>query len=283
GVAAEEGRHVMKSVLRWFTPLISFIPLFQSWWFPPWRQYRRAHDLFSTFVTVRLAERGAQGGDAQDVLGLMMSAHYDDGSSITDDEIRDELLTVLLAGHETTAVALSWAIYEVWRHPDVLQRLRHELDALGPQPDPDLIAKQPYLSAVCDETLRLHTILTEVARLARVPCELFGYTIPPGVGVGVGIWAIHHDPELYPAPYTFRPERFLERSFGPFEFLPFGGGHRRCLGAALSDYQMRLVLAMIATNWDLAIEGEDQDARHNIGMGPKHGVRARVLGRRRAH
>ena len=211
-----------------------------------------------------------------------MAARYDDGSAITDGEIRDELITILLAGHETTSVALSWAIYELGRHPAVLERLRAELDALGPDADPDQIVKQPYLNAVCDETLRLHTVLTEVARIVRTPRELLGYTIPAGAGVGVGICAIHQDPELYPKPDRFRPERFIERSYTPYEFLPFGGGHRRCLGAALSDYQMRLVLATIVTGWDLKLDGEDEDARHNIGMGPKHGVRMRVQGRRGA-
>jgi cytochrome P450 len=171
-------------------------------------------------------------------------------------------------------------MYELWRHPNVLGRLRAELDALGPAPAPDLIVKQPYLSAVCDETLRLHTILTEVARVPRSPREVMGYEIPAGVGLGVGICAIHQDPTIYPEPHRFRPERFLERTFSPYEFMPFGGGHRRCLGAALSDYEMRLVLAAVASNWRLAVTAEDHDARHNIGMGPKHGIRMRVKERR---
>jgi cytochrome P450 len=164
----------------------------------------------------------------------------------------------------------------------MLRRLRDELDALGPDPEPDLIVRQPYLSAVCDETLRLHTILTEVARITRAPLELRGHTLPAGVAVGVAICAIHQDPELYPEPGQFRPERFIERVYGPYEFLPFGGGHRRCLGAALSDFEMRVALATIVTRWDLEPTGEERDVRHNIGMGPKHGVRLRVKGRRRA-
>jgi cytochrome P450 len=164
----------------------------------------------------------------------------------------------------------------------VLARLRAELDALGPDPEPELVAKQPYLGAVCDETLRLHTILTEVARVARAPLELLGYTIPPGVGIGVGIGAIHQDPELYPEPGRFRPERFLERTFGPYEFLPFGGGHRRCLGANLADYQLRIGLATIVGCWDLEPRGDEENVRHNVGNGPRHGVRMRVIGRHRA-
>ena len=100
--------------------------------------------------------------------------------------------------------------------------------------------------------------------------------------VGVGICAIHQDPALFPEPDHFRPERFVERTYTPYEFLPFGGGHRRCLGMALAEYQLRLALADIVTRWDLAPDGEDQDVRRNIGMGPKHGLLMRVVGRRGA-
>jgi cytochrome P450 family 110 len=133
---------------------------------------------------------------------------------------------------------------------------------------------------MCNETLRLHTILMEIARIARAPCQLMGHALPAGTGVGVGISAIHQDPLLYPEPDAFRPERFLAREYSAFEFLPFGGGHRRCLGAALSDYEMRIVLAAVVTGWEFEITGEDKEPRHNIGTGPKHGVRTRVIGRR---
>jgi cytochrome P450 len=177
-------------------------------------------------------------------------------------------------------VGLCWALYELSRHPAILERLRAEIDALGPDAEPDQIARLPYLAAVCNETLRLHTILTEIARVTRAPFQLGGHTLPAGVSVGVGICAIHHDPAVFPEPERFRPERFLERTFSPFEFLPFGGGHRRCMGAALSDYEMRIVLATIVSRWDLAPAREDADVRHNIGMGPKHGVPMWVVGRR---
>jgi cytochrome P450 family 110 len=199
---------------------------------------------------------------------------------LSDDEIRDELFTVLLSGHETTAVALSWALYELGRHPAVLDRLRAELDALGANPDPDLIVQQPYLGAVCDETLRLHPVLTEIGRVTRAPAQLLGHTVPGGTGVAVSISAIHQDPSIYPQPDRFRPERFIERSYSPFEFLPFGGGHRRCPGAHLSDCEMRIALATIVTRWEFALLGEEKEIRHNIGTGPKHGVRLRVTERR---
>jgi cytochrome P450 len=274
----EEGHQVLSKLLHRVHPWISFSAMYQSWWFPPWVRFRRANREFSTFVTHCLEERRVRRHESHDLLGLMLSARYEDGTFMRDDEIRDELVTILLAGHETTAVALSWAIYELARHPAVLGRLREELDAL--EPDPDLIAKQPYLGAVCDETLRLHSILTEVARTTVEPLELLGYRIPPGIGIGVAISAIHQDDSIYPEPDQFMPERFIGRTYSPFEFLPFGGSHRRCLGAAFSDYEMRLALATVVTRWEVELAGKEREIRHNIAMGPKHGVRLRVKGRR---
>jgi cytochrome P450 len=280
GDRLREGRRVLELLLETSTPWISMVWPTQRWWFPSWRRYVRARETFTRFVEGELADRRAHGSETDDVLGLMMAARYADGSAIPDEHIRDELITILLAGHETTATALAWAIYELARHPAVLARLRDELDALEPAPEPDAIARQPYLSAVCNETLRLHTILTEVGRVPREPIELLGYTIPVGVSVAAGIAAIHHDPEIYSEPDRFQPERFLDRTYSPFEFLPFGGGDRRCLGATLSDYEMRITLATVVAAWDVELAGEDEDVRHNIGSGPKRGVPVRVQGRR---
>jgi cytochrome P450 len=112
------------------------------------------------------------------------------------------------------------------------------------------------------------------------PLELFGYTIPPGGAVAVSIMAIHHDPGLYPEPDRFIPERFIGRTYSPFEFLPFGGGHRRCLGAGLSDYEMRIALAEIATGWEFEPAATEREIRHDIAMGAKNGVLLRIKGRR---
>lgn len=274
----DEGRKVLAKLLHRVHPWIAFNEQFQSWWFPPWAQFRTARREFSTFVARYLELRRARGNDAQDLMDLMLAARYEDGSSMRDDAIRDELLTILLAGHETTAVALAWAIYELARHPTVLRRLREELDAV--EPDPGLIVKQPYLGAVCDETIRLHTILTEMARTTRQPFEVLGYTIPTGTGIGVGISAIHQDASIYPEPDRFLPERFIDRAYSPFEFLPFGGSHRRCLGAAFSDYEMRITLAAVVTRWEFEAAGNEREVRHNIAMGPGYGVRLRVKRRR---
>lgn len=280
GPFLEDGRRVLSAILRTIHPAIVFFPGLQRPWFPPWARYARAKADFTDWVNRYLALRRAGSVRSDDVLGRMLAARYADGSPMRDADIRDELITILLAGHETTATALAWALYELGRHPPVLEKLRAELASSGSEADPGLTVKLPYLSAVCNETLRLHTLLAEVARVTIAPVTLFGHTIPPGHSLVISAIAIHHDPDLYPHPDNFRPERFLERTYSASEFLPFGGGHRRCLGAGLSDYEMRIVLAEIVTHWDFEPTRVDRDIRHDIAMGPKYGVPLRIKARR---
>lgn len=277
----EEGREALSRMLDAAHPMIEFVPQFQSFWFPPWVRFRKVKSAFTRFAAKSLARRRERGTISMDVLGMLIEGENEDGSPKTDTQILDELYTILMPGHATTGVALAWALYELGRHPAVLNWLREEMGVLGPDPDPAEMAMQPYLSAVCDETMRLHTIVTETARLTLSPRKLLGYTIPEGVGVGVGIIAIHHDPSLYPEPDNFKPERFLERNYNSFEFLPFGGGHRRCLGTALSDFEMHVTLATIVSRWELEVIGEEREVRHHLALGPKYGVRLRVKGQRK--
>jgi cytochrome P450 len=274
-----QGGARLSALLHTVNAFIVFVPDLQRRWFPPWRRYTAARAAFWAWVDQVIAERRARRVEADDVLDRMLAARYDDGRAMSDAAIRDELLTILLAGHETTATALAWALYEVGRHPDVLRRLREEIAGVWPAADPGTIARLPYLSAVCDETLRAHTLLAEVPRLCVAPLACLGRYIPAGHAVDVSIMAIHHDPDLYPEPDAFRPERFLERSYSAFEFLPFGGGDRRCLGAGLSDYEMRLVLAEVVQHWEFKPAADERDIRHDIAMGPKAGVPLRLTGR----
>jgi cytochrome P450 len=197
-----------------------------------------------------------------------------------DEDILHELITIVLAGSETTATALSWALYDLGSNPGKLGKLRDELDALGADPEPEILEKSPYLTACCNETLRLHTLLPEVARVLASPLEVSGYQLATGEWVGVSIMAIHHDPEIYPEPMRFIPERFIGLTYSPFEFLPFGGGHRRCLGSGLSDFEMRIALAEIVTHWEFEPAAVEHEIRHDIAMGPKNGVQLNIKSRR---
>ncbi len=278
----EEGRKVLKPLRSTLHPSFIFFPKVQRNWFPIWARYARAKEDFSTWVSRYLIERRAGSQNTNDIVGSMMAAHYTDGTPMSGEDIRDELLTILLAGHETTATALSWSLYDLGTNPDKLEKLRRELEALGSNPEPELIGKAPYLSAVCNESQRLHTLLPEVARTLVLPLEIAGYTLQPGDSVGVSIMAIHHDPEIYPEPDCFIPERFIDRTYTPFEYLPFGGGHRRCLGSGLSDFEMRIAVAEIITHWDFDSAAVEHEVRHDISMGSKHGVRLLIKSKRSA-
>jgi cytochrome P450 len=282
GPAFDEGRAVLEEAIARFTPWILFTRALHKPFFPPWRAYLRSRDRVRAWLSQRIAE-GRRRGPTEDLLGMLLEARYDDGSALTEQQLGVQLVTLLIAGHETTSIALAWAVHWLLRHPEALARVRAEVDPLGADADPEDIAKLPYLSAVCDESLRLYPILTEILRTLKKPLVVGDLEIPAGLGVGIGVAAIHEDPRIYPDPLAFKPERFLERKFGPFEFVTFGGGHRRCIGAAFAAYEMKLVLAEIVRTVELASAGpEEQPARRSLTMAPKHGVPVRVVGRRRS-
>ena len=230
-----------------FSPLIAFF-LFLRHNFcgiGPWAKLQRCRRRVDEVLDAELARCKRSPEGRQDILSLLVAARYDDGSPMSDDEIKDQLLTLLFAGHETTAIALSWALYRLYQREDVRKRVLQELESLGPSPTPEAIAKLPYLEAVCHETLRLHPVTLGLARLLTQPLTLREYTLPAGATVAVDIYMLHRNPALYPEPESFQPERFLNRTYSPFEFMPFGGGHRRCIGAAFALYEMKLVLATL--------------------------------------
>ena len=283
GPLMDEGREILNQLRHAVVPIMVFIPQLQKRWFPPWNRFDRAKNRFTDWVNRLLTHRRTQGASADDVLGVMLATKHEDGSPMRDDEIRDELITILQGGHETTAAVLAWALYELGQHPEILAKLRAELENSGVVDDPSQIVKLPYLGAICDETVRLHPILAECARVLTAPLDILGHTIPAGNAVVISITAIHHDPDIYPEPYRFNPERFLERTYSRSEFLPFGGAHRRCIGAALSEYETRIALAEIVLRWDFETTAKDRDVRHDVALGPKYGVPLRIIAQRNAH
>jgi len=240
--------------------LLTFFPLLRTDLGPgsPGGRIRRNDAATRRALLAEIGERRAQlagrdpATDASDILTLLLRCTDAEGVGFSDDELHDELLTLLFAGHETTATALTWALYWIHGLPEVQAALQAELASLEGDPDPERIARLPYLTAVCQETLRIHPVaMLLFPRRVEEPLELGGYRLEPGEVVMGCIQAVHQRPDLYPEPGRFRPERFLEREFGPTEFLPFGGGARRCIGAALALYEMKLVLATVLGSWDL--------------------------------
>lgn len=189
-----------------------------------------------------------------DILSMLLAARDADGQPMTDQELRDELITLLTAGHETTATAITWALYWIHHLPEVRNKLLAELESLDMPPDPMTIARLPYLNAVCSETLRIYPVafITEI-RITKAPIQINGYEFGTEAYLVPCIYLAHHREKVYPEPKQFRPERFLERQFSPFEYFPFGGSHRRCIGAAFALFEMKLVLATILSRYKLAL------------------------------
>ncbi len=278
GALGAATRAHLESALGGFSPIYLFSKALQRRFMPGWRRFLEAREGLSRLVREAVDARrsegvAAEGAGRQDILAMLAHATYDDGSSLSHEEITDHLLTLLVAGHETTAIALAWSMYWLARHPDALAKLRAEL-AAHEGADPETTAKLPYLSAVCDESLRLNTIVPDPVRLLAQPLTIRGHALAPGMGICLATDVIHQDPSLYPEPTRFRPERFLERKPSPFEYFPFGGGHRRCIGAAFSDYEQRLALAEIVRTADLRLVHDDAEraVRRNVTMGPARGV-----------
>jgi cytochrome P450 len=196
--------------------------------------FGRRIDRVDELIYREIAERRRAGDleERDDVLSMMIGAHHEDGSPMRDEEMRDELLTLLVAGHETTATSLSWAVERLVRHPEKLERLRVEVSD----------GREEYLTATIQETLRLRPVISIVLRRLTEPVEIGGYELPAGVSVAPSVYLVHRNPEIYPEPDRFLPERFLERPPGTYTWIPFGGGVRRCLGASFAQFEMAVVL-----------------------------------------
>jgi cytochrome P450 len=208
----------------------------------------------------------------EDILSLLVGARFEDGSGMDDRELRDQLITLLMAGHETTATALAWAFDLLFRAPDKLRRLREEVD------DGD----HAYLDAVIEETLRVRPVVPFVGRQLRVGAELGGYRLPIGTVVMPAIYLTHTRPDLYPAPHEFVPERFLDGGPETYSWIPFGGGTRRCIGGAFAQFEMRIVLSTILRHADLrpGSEGPERMVRRNVTLSPRNGTPAVLAARR---
>jgi cytochrome P450 len=245
---------------------------------------QRLNELLVAEIQQRRVETQNLTSGRDDILSLLLAARDEAGQPMTDEELRDELLTLLFAGHETTASALAWALYWLDRLPEVKEKLLEEIDSLGSHPDPSAIAKLPYLNAVCCETLRIYPIaISPFPRILKVPMEIGGYQFQPGAILIISIYLTHQREDLYPQPKQFKPERFLERQFSPYEYLPFGGSNRRCIGAAFALFEMKLVLANILSNYDLTLASKRpvKPTRRGLTVAPPANLQAIVSKTRR--
>lgn len=242
-----------------------------------WERFEAARERLDALIDTEVRRRRASGDkrDDTDLLGLMLESRYEDGSAIDDTELREQLRTLLVAGHETTATALVWALFRLHRTPATLARLRTETAGAGSDLEPSEVVELPYLDAVCKETLRLHPPVPIVLRRLTGDFALRGVALTAGDTMGLSLRLLHTDPAVFPDPLRFHPDRFVEHRYSPFEYAPFGGGHRRCIGSALADYELRIVLATIVDTVRMRLSPRfaagppPRTVPHTIAVGPR--------------
>ena len=236
---------------------------------PPYRRLRGLIERVDELLASEISERRSDPGIAErdDILSMLIQARFDDGTEMSDREVRDQLMTLLLAGHETTATGLAWAFDLLFRNPEQLARLTEEVRSGD---------EHTYTDAVIDETLRVRPVVPFTGRELREPTTLDGFDFEPGQVILVAMWLTHTRPDIYPDPFAFRPERFLDGSTETYSWIPFGGGTRRCIGAAFAELEMRVALRTILRECDLepATEAPERPIRRNVTMSPAGGTPA---------
>ncbi|GAB1539060.1 cytochrome P450 [Scytonema sp. NUACC21] len=271
------------------SPLVSgslYFPFLQKdlgdW--SPWGSFLQKQQQIDRLLFAEMKERRQQHDPSRaDVFTLLLQARDEDGEPMTNEHLRDELMTLLIAGHETTATGIAWALYWLHRSPNVLNQLLKELDSLGTDPSPMEIVRLPYLTAVCYEALRIYPVsVLTVPRAVKEPVELLGYQLEPGTRLYGCIYLTHHRQDIYPEPEQFQPERFLQRQFSPYEFYPFGGGIRRCIGEALALFEMKLVLATMMSRYQMTLASQEPERpqRRGVTLAPAKGVKLIMNGQR---
>jgi len=263
---------------RYALVLMTIVPIERlagSRWVPLFRQLSDLDD--DIFALISARRRGDRNVTGQNVLDDLLDAKYEDGTPLVDREVRDALITILIAGHETTALALSWALAEIAQHPDVVDRLSDELIRVtgGGPPAAEHLPALEYLDGSVRESLRLRPVVPFVVRKTMQPISIAGREYPAGVVLCPCSYLVHQREDLYPAAGEFRPERFLERKYGPHEWFPFGGGNRICLGMPFALYEMKVLIATLLSQVrpTRAKDACSKARRYGIVLGPDDGGR----------
>jgi cytochrome P450 len=269
GARLERLRGLMTDVLAVGTSPVSLLPPLQHDLGPvtPWGRFLRTRAAVDAELFALIDERRRDDAQRDDVLSLLLGARHEDGSPMSPQELRDELMTLLVAGHETTASQLAFTFERLVRTPDVLARLTEEI--AGGDGD-------AYVTATVQESLRRRPVLPNAApRLVMEEIEVGGWRYPAGVCLVPNAYLIQHDPAIYPDPYAFRPERFLDTSPGTYTWIPFGGGRRRCLGAAFATVEMKVVLRAVLERAQPRLAGDGRlelSRRRSITLSPREGA-----------
>jgi cytochrome P450 len=264
GRRLDDLRDLLTDVLAFSENPLSVLPAMQrvAGWFGPLKRFQNQSARADTQIFELIEERRDAGSEGDDILGMLLQARHEDGSPMSAEELRDELMTALVAGHETTASQLAWGFERLARQPRVAERLALQDD-------------EEYLTATIYEILRLRPVLPNAEpRLTKRPVNIGGFEYPPGVALLASAYLVHHDPAVYPEPYAFRPERFVGNAPGTYSWIPFGGGRRRCLGASFALQEMKIVIRAALTRFELApaTDRPEQTGRRSITCSPTGGA-----------
>lgn len=241
----------------------------------PWSPWGRVVRLNRRMEAALFAEfarrRESPDGKGEDILSMLLVARDERSQPLSDTVLRDEMMTLLLAGHETTAASLAWAMHQLARHPDAAQSAREELSHLPEGADP---SSMHYLDAIVNETMRLCPVVPNIGRELQAGIRIAGHELPQGVVLAPCIYLTHRRADLWPDPERFDPTRFLDARPSPYAFFPFGGGSRRCLGAAFATYQVKIVLAEVLRRFEIAPAAGyvPRPTRVSIAIGPSEGM-----------
>jgi cytochrome P450 len=281
--AAEIGRAMTTAFESFNYAMIPFTEYLDHVPIPPVRRFNSARDRLDKTIYRLIAERRASGEDRGDLLSMLLLAQdtEGDGTGMSDTQLRDEALTIFLAGHETTANALTWTWYLLSQHPDVEERFHREIDSLnGAAPTIDDLARLPYTRMVLAESMRLYPPAWAIGRRALAPFQMREFNVPAGTVVLMSQYVMHRDPRYFPDPERFDPERWTPEAQAArpkFSYFPFGGGARVCIGEQFAWMEGILLLATIAQQWRMRlVEDQVVDVQPLITLRPRYGMRMSI-------
>jgi cytochrome P450 family 110 len=268
-----------------YTPSLTVMPALRRSFggVGPWSRFERAKRNVDQLLREEIRNRRSQPTESKDIFSLLLQAEYEDGGGLTDDDLVDELCTLLVAGHETTATALVWATFFVHQHTRIREQLLEELNTNNPETIPSVYPSLSYLSATCQEALRLHPVVPLVVRKLRSDMVFCGVQRHAGDVIALAIPLLHQRKESFPFPDSFDPRNFIDRKPTPFEYAPFGGGARRCLGAAFALYEMKVILGtlMAFAHFAPSFQEVPTPMLQNITMAPTKKIELQLLGFRK--
>ena len=248
----------------------------------PWARLLRLRDHLDQLLSEDIADRRDRGLTDSDMLNVLLSTAEEESRGRSEQEMHDQLRTLLAAGHETTASSLAWALYHIHRDDSVRERLIAELAG---RPSPIEMTTLPFLGAVIKESLRMHPPVPIVLRRLTSPFSICGVEYPAGRIVGIALYALHFNPTIWSEPDQFVPERFLDKRISPFEYAPFGGGHRRCIGATFAASELAIAIGTILTTLELEMPARDRSASpprgvpRGVAVAPARDINLTVTGR----